>query len=426
MSVANNRKSVGYIELLRDNPNFRNLWLGQVVSLLGDWFNLIASASLIATLTQSGTAIGGLFVVRMLAPFIMSPFAGVAADRYNRKQLLIITDILRGVAVLGFLFVHRPEDVWLVYVLSAVQMGISGFFFPTRNAILPDITRKEELGAANAISSATWSVMLAVGAALGGLASGILGPYPAFVIDAVTFFVSALIIYRINYTHESSVTDKTIAATLRQYIEGLAYLRKHIDIFFISLLKAANALLVAGAFQVVQVAIAEQHFPIGEGGGISLGLMYMSVGIGTGVGPIVGRYFTGDRDKALRRAIIVAFLISATGLALTSTLINFPIVLFGTLLRGIGAGVGWVFSTQLLLQLVPDRVRGRIFSTEFMMWTLMNAVSAGTGGLMLDNGMSISTVLQTMAALTLLPALLWGLWYFFGKPSDSLVSEEAI
>ena len=418
-NAVGNRKTVGYIELLRENHNYRNLWFGQVISLLGDWFNLIASASIIATLTESGAAIGFLFVVRMLAPFIVSPFAGVAADRYNRKWLLIGTDIVRGITVLGFLFVRRPEDVWLVYVLSGLQMGISGFFFPTKNAILPDITRKEELGAANAISSATWSVMLALGAALGGLASGILGPYPAFVLDAITFFISAFFIYQVVYTHESSITDKTVGATLKQYIEGLGYLRRHIDILFITMVKAANALFVAGAFQVVQVVIAEENFIIGEGGGISLGLMYMSVGIGTGLGPIAARYFTGDRDIPLRRAIIFAFLTSSIGLGLVSTMANFPIVLFGTLLRGVGAGVGWVFSTQLLLQLVPDRVRGRVFSTEFMMWTLMNAIGAGVAGQTLDS-VGVSGVVSTMAILTLLPALLWGLWFFFGNKADPL------
>ena len=90
-------------------------------------------------------AIGGLFVVRMLAPFLVSPIAGVAADRYNRKWLLIIADLVRALTVLCFLFVRSSEDVWLIYVLSAIQMGLSGFFFPTRNAILPDITSKEEL-----------------------------------------------------------------------------------------------------------------------------------------------------------------------------------------------------------------------------------------------------------------------------------------
>jgi NRE family putative nickel resistance protein-like MFS transporter len=80
--------AVSYTELLRNNRNFRFLWFGQIVSLLGDWFNLVASAALIGLLTQSGLAVGSLFVVRMLAPFVVSPIAGVVADRYNRKHIL--------------------------------------------------------------------------------------------------------------------------------------------------------------------------------------------------------------------------------------------------------------------------------------------------------------------------------------------------
>ena len=79
MSQTTTRSSNQYVKLIRENPDFRNLWLGQIVSLLGDWFNLIGSAALIATLTGSGVAISGLFVVRMLAPFLVSPVAGVVA-----------------------------------------------------------------------------------------------------------------------------------------------------------------------------------------------------------------------------------------------------------------------------------------------------------------------------------------------------------
>ena len=139
---------IGYLQLIQGNRNFRWLWSGQIVSLLGDWFNLIASAALITKLTDSGFAIGGLFVVRMLAPFLVTPFAGVIADRYNRKRILIIADLIRGFSVLGFLLVREPGDVWLLYALTAVQLGLGGFFFPTRNAILPDIVKPEEIGAA--------------------------------------------------------------------------------------------------------------------------------------------------------------------------------------------------------------------------------------------------------------------------------------
>lgn len=307
--------SVSYIALLRGNSNFRNLWLGQIVSLLGDWFNLIASAALIAELTHSGTAIGGLFVVRMVAPFLISPIAGVVADRYNRKHILIATDVTRAVVVLGFLLVRNPEQVWLLYVLTAVQLGISGFFFPTRNAILPDLVSQRELGAANAISSATWSTMLAFGAAIGGLVAGVWGNDPAFVVDAITFVASAYFISRIVYQPTSSLesSDRTIRGALLQYLDGLRYMRRHLDVLVIALHKPAVALLVTTGFQVIQVRIAEEVFVWGKGGGISLGIMYGVVGVGTGLGPIMARYFTGDRDRACVRPLSSAIFWQAWG-----------------------------------------------------------------------------------------------------------------
>jgi MFS family permease len=425
--AATQRRPVGYIDLVRTNKKFRLLWIGQIISLLGDWFDLIASAALVASLTSSGTAVGGLFVVRMLAPFIISPIAGVAADRYNRKLLLISTDIMRGIIVLGFLLVHNASDVWLVYALSALQLGLSGFFFPARNAILPDITTRNELGAANAISSTTWSVMLAFGAALGGLFAGSFGIYPAFIIDAVSFFLSAFFINQIIYQRPAALegTDKTIMGGFRQYIDGLRYLRHHIDIFFIALHKSAISLLVSGGFQVVQVALTERVFVIGEGGGISLGLMYAAVGVGTGIGPILARRFTGDRDRSLRLAITLSYVITVVGLAMIVPLANFPIVLAGSVLRGIGGGIGWVFSTQLLLQLLPDRVRGRVFSTEFALFSLMNAVAAAVAGWMLDAEISIASIVILMTVLTIVPAVLWSLWMAFGTRAQPVGDDRS-
>ena len=133
-------KLVGYFELLLSNSNFRWLWAGQVVSLLGDWFNIIASAILIHNLTESGLALGILFTIRMLAPFFVAPLAGICADRFNRKHILIITDIVRGVLLLGFLFVKDADDIWLLYLLTTLLFAVSGFFSPARSAILPDVT----------------------------------------------------------------------------------------------------------------------------------------------------------------------------------------------------------------------------------------------------------------------------------------------
>ncbi len=423
-STANSKNPAGYGALIRRNANFRFMWLGQIISLLGDWFNLIASAALIGELSQSGTAIGGLFVVRMLAPFLVSPIAGVVADRYNRQHILILTDIARAVTVFGFLFIREANQIWLLYVLTAIQLGISGFFFPTRNAILPDIVSSRELGAANALSSATWSVMLALGAALGGIVAGTWGIYTAFIIDALTFLVSALFIAQLKYRPAPGIdsTEKTIGAGLKQYLAGLRYLRQHVDILFIALIKAATALIIGG-FQVIQVTIAEKFFVIGEGGGISLGLMYAVAGVGTGIGPIVARRFTGDRDGALRFTLILGYIIVALGMAIAAPLANFNLVLLGALLRGIGGGTNWVFSTQLLLQLVPNHIRGRVFATEFAIFTLASAVGAAVAGGALDTSLDISDMMWWMGALVLIPGALWTLWLVAGKRTQPVATE---
>jgi len=402
----------GYLELVRWNTDFRFLWFGQIVSLMGDWFNLIASATLLSSLTESGIAVGALFVVRWLAPFLISPVAGVAADRYDRKKLLILADLARGVIVLGFLLVRDAGDVWLLYTLTAIQLGVSGFFFPARNAILPNIVSPKELGAANALGSATWSVMLALGTALGGIVAGGFGVQAAFLIDALSFFLSAVYIGQIrhNSTSETHKGDRSISAAVGHYVDGLRYLRKHLDIFAIVLLKAAVALTTSGALHVIQVALAKRVFVIGRGGGLSMGIMFAVVGLGTGIGPIIARRYTGDRDPFLRTAIALSFLMIAVGVAIAAPLSSFGTVLSGILLRGVGGGIIWVFSTQLLMQLVPNHIQGRVFATEFALFTLMGAVSAAIGGWSIDNPeFGLTGTLWWMAGICLVPAVLWSL-----------------
>ncbi len=399
-------KPVGYFELIRHNRNFRCLWAGQVVSLLGDWFNLIASAILIADLTGSGLALGFLFTIRMIAPFVIAPIAGICADRYNRKHLLIITDIARAIIVFGFLFVQDESHVWLLYALTTLLFAVSGFFSPARSAILPDITSPQELGTANALGAATWSVMLAVGAMIGGLTTGLFGSQTAFIVDGLTFFVSAAFLLPIRLPGPPSAVPGTPA---RAKLSALRYMFQHPDILFIALHKAAIALLLSSGFQIVQIEIANSYFVIGVGGAISLGLIYGVNGVGSGLGPILARRWTGDQDKLLRGSINLGYLIGAFGMLITAPLFNLETVLIGGFVRSIGGGIVWVFSTQLLLQNAPNEIRGRIFGTEFALFTLMGSVATAVVGALLDQ-FHISAILWGMVALPLIPVALWSLW----------------
>ncbi len=156
--------SIGSIELLRNNRNFRQLWLGQVVSQMGDWFDTIALYTIILNLTGSGRDIGLLLVARFVPSFIFGPLSGVVADRFNRRTIMIVSDLLRALVVLGFLFVRRADQLWIIYVLTVAQLALSTFFEPAKTAAIPSIVSDRELVSANAIASVTWSVMLTLGA----------------------------------------------------------------------------------------------------------------------------------------------------------------------------------------------------------------------------------------------------------------------
>ena len=369
---------------------------------------------------------GSLFVVRSLAPFVVSPIAGVVADRYSRKRILIAADIIRAVAVLAMLLVRDAGDVWLLYTLNGLQFAISGFFFPARSALLPDIVTPRQLGTANALSSATWSVMLGLGAATGGLVSGIWGVYTAFALDAATFVLSALILTRIGGGRTRTDTGEvSAAAALRQYIDGLKYLARHAYIFVIALHKSFGVVLFGVTLYVVQVAIADQVFVIGQGGGTAFGLMLAVAGVGTGVGPLVVRRFTGDRDSSLRVAVLLAYLLGGAGLLITAPLTSFATVLVGCFIRGLGSGVIWVFSTQLLQQLVPSRIQGRVFATEFGLFSLISAPGTALAGIALDTSLGITGVITWIAVLTLIPAVLWTAWLMFYRPPTPIDHQYA-
>jgi MFS family permease len=405
---------IGYVELVRSNRNYRFLWLGQVVSLLGDWFNLIASATLIAVLTESGLAVGGLFIVRMLAPFLVSPIAGVVADRFNRKHILVATDIARSATLLCFLFIRDPGDIWLLYVLTGIQMGISGFFTPTRTAFLGDLVSNRELGAANALSASTWSVMLALGAALGGLVAGLWGIYPVFIIDSVTFLISAVFILQIRSEPAPATVEREeneIRAALSKYLQGLNYIWLNRGILFITLHKAMVAAIAGSTFEIVQVSIAKEIFTIGVGGSLGLGLMFMMTGIGSGISPIVARIFTGDNNRRLSFAIIAGYALVAIGYMIVFPLASFSVTLLGIALRGFGGGVIWAFSSQLLLQQVPSHMRGRVFATEFATFMLVASIGAFLVGRALD-AFSIASIVAGLAIIILLPGILWAIWVF--------------
>ncbi|MBK8230222.1 MAG: MFS transporter [Candidatus Eisenbacteria bacterium] len=400
---------MGYLELLRRNRPFRLLWAGQVVSQLGDWFNSIALYALLLEYTGSGRAVGLALLCQLLPIFFFGPLAGIAADRLPRKMILIGTDLLRGLVVLGFLWADHPDRYQWCYLFLFIQVSLSAFFLPARQAALPSIASRRELLAANALSGITWSVMLAAGAGLGGLVSALLGRPTAFALDAVSYFVSAAILAPLVLPREPArkLVRSTWAWTgLPDLLDGLRYLSHRPGLSSVLLVKTLWG--ISGGVLLLYTVLGTKVFVLGRDAGLSIGLLYAARGLGAGAGPVLARALHGDRPSSMRRGIGGGFLLAALAYLALAFTRNVPLALLLVGIAHMGGSILWVFSTTLLHHRADPEFSGRVFAAEQAGVTLTMAASTWWVGHAVDaNTASPQTLLAFLGALLLLPCALW-------------------
>ena len=403
---ADLRGGVGFGELLRTNADVRRLWGGTLVSLFGDWFNTLALYRLVLDLTGSETALGGVFLTKLLPLALASPVAGVLADRLDRRKLMIGADLVRAVIVLGFLLVRDAGDLWLLYVLASAQIAVSAAFTPAKNAVLPAITKKGELLTANALLSATWSVMLAVGAAAGGPVVDAFGTDVVFWLDAGTYLVSAVFIARVRLPAREPDRGEggVVRAGLSQIVEGWRYLRERPAVGRIAFAKATWA--VGGGGLVLALAlIGDRLFP--SAGTTGIGVLFAARGLGTGLGPVLARSLFRDarRWPAVLGACVVVSAVAYAGVAVAGD-VRWAIVALVVLAHA-ASGANWVLSTTLLQDRAEDRYRGRVFATDWLLVTLVQSVSIVVTSVLLESGASVAAVVLGLAAVEGGAGVLW-------------------
>lgn len=413
-------RPIGYIALLRNNKPFRRLWYGQVVSQLGDWFDSIALFTLLLNLTGSGQAVGLLLVAEYLPATLISPFAGVLIDRLPRKLVMVLSDIGRALLVLALLLVRDPGDVWLIYVVAMLKVMLTAFFEPARSAIIPSLARREELVVANSLSGATWSVMLAIGAALGGLVAGTLGVQTAFLLDAGSFLLSAVLIASIPFREQRDAVPAegqagggwrvALGAGWRELGDGLRFIGQQRDVFWYTITKGLWS--VGGGILLLLTLYGREIFPVGLDGAISIGLLYAARGLGAGIGPLVARRIGGEGVGFLRRAIGMGVILTGLGYLMLSGAPSLVVGMLAVLLAHMGGSTQWVFSSALLQLSVPNRLRGRVFAVEYATQTFATALSSYVTGLASDAGMAPRVLTVWLALVFFLNGvvLLLALW----------------
>src|SRR5437773_2148450 len=426
-----------YFALLRTNRNFRLLFIGQTISQLGDWFNAVAVFALLLDLTGSATAVAWMMIVQILPIALVAPVSGVVVDRMDRRKLMIAADVVRGCLILGLLLVREADQVWIASVVMALTVAAAAFFEPARTAIIPSFTTAEELLPANALSSATWSAMLAIGASVGGVVTAIAGRNVAFAINAASFFVSAFFIGRTRYRPSHVATRPSGTSALSAYmdlIEGLRYMRRHSHVAALMFVKAGWGL--AGGVLLLLTIFGQRIFPVAGSTAAGIGVLYGARGVGAGLGPIALRWILGQSPRTLRRVIGPAYFIVAVFYVALAGAPTLSVAALSVLCAHVGGSILWVFSTVLLQMEVPDRFRGRVFAAELALVSLTMSVSSYWTGYELDRGgWSPRTLSFALGILFCIPGTLWMLilsrWKAppnepLSQPSASPSAEEGV
>ncbi len=332
------------------NRNFLKLWIGQIVSNIGDEVAFIGLAALIVfQWNASAVEVSFLFIFASIPSLIIGPFAGVFVDRWRRKNTMISMDIIRAIVI--FLVIFSTE-LWQIYILIFLLSSFSRFFYPARNAIIPNIVHEKNLVEANSLSQMSYMLALILGPALAAPLVVIFGYFFAFIFDSFTYIFSAFMI-SIIFIREK--IEKRKKNAMKEMIEGFSYIKNNKIVLYIILLFSGLMLIFGGLNVGYTIYVRDVlHMKI-------VGLS--SLEIGFGIGAVVGSIAVGILAGKLKEGDMIAGGITFIGLLLF--LMGFFTYFFAVIIVSLLIGISNMFvsnpANAILQKIVPDSLRGKVF-----------------------------------------------------------------
>jgi predicted MFS family arabinose efflux permease len=405
MSHPSPRGFAAYVQLLRGNPDVRNIWLAQIVSQLGDWFNSVALLGLLNQLTRD-PLIPSLVTVFTVLPSALASlsFGGYLADRFDRKKLAVATDLLRAVIALCPLLIRSADAVWIAFATIAAISLCESVFSPAIAAAQPNLCQPHELPTANALQQSTWAGMSMVGAFLGGVVAVTFGRDTAFVLNGVSFLLSAWFVLRVRGAF-SAPGQRAGGVTFRALTDGLRYMLQHRLLLGISLAKSiwAFAFATVGLFSVYA-------FQIYGNNDQGTSLLYAARGIGSFLGPLLLQPLVAPKTpRAVAVILGVGLALGTLGYGVWAVSTSVWIGAVALLIAHLGGGNVWTFSRIFVQQHSPDHLRGRIMALDMVGFTLVTGVFAFVYGVIARESTPTAGAL-TGVAITGLLSLLWMAW----------------
>jgi len=345
------------------------------------------------------------------------PAAGNGISRHNHPQ----TSALIAMPIIAELGM-TTEDIGLVIGAQAFTASPARHAPAAVLAILPNVARDEnELLVANALSSSTWAINLAIGSAVGGLIAFQFGRNTVFILNAISFVVSAglLAMMRTKETHTDHLPPFRFKDLIdfTPILEGIRYVQRDGRMMATMMVKAGMGLL--GAHWVILPIMGERVFPTIGSGALSMSLLFGSRGIGALVGSFASGYWAKGDETKMRSGIFWAFVIAAASYATLSIAPTLAPACLCVAIGHAGSSMAWVFSTTMLQGMTEDRFRGRVFSADFGGLFLVMSVVSFAAGQVIDLGLSVRTVALITGILGIAPAIMWWACQRLWKPSQS-------
>jgi MFS family permease len=366
-------------KMLKTNADMRRVFLAQVISYLGDWFSFVAIIGLVDDLSGSKFLISLVMVAFSLPSFLASSIAGSMVDRFDRRRILVFVSTIQAVAALGLLLVGK-DTIWLAFLAQSTVSALAAVVGPATESAIPNIARNdEELRLANSLLGSTWGVMLAVGAAVGGVFASVFGRDAAFIANGVSFALAAILFSRIKTPMQK---DRNVQ-TQRQRIRPIADMREAIihsrqDPVLMALIFSKTTFAI-GAGVVSQLAVLASD--VFNGGDASRGLLIGIRGVGTGLGPLIAmRYTRGQLSKVLTICGFASLAFSGFYF-IGAWMPTLWLTAIFVMLAHLGGGAQWTLSSYGLQLRSPDHIRGRILAGDFALVTLMLSVTSALAGL---------------------------------------------
>jgi MFS family permease len=353
------------------NRDFALLWSGQTVSTVGDYALAVALPIWVYQLTGSTIALGAMAVCQTIPMLIFGLLSGALVDRYDRKRIMIIGDILRGVLLLTLMFVQSAHHILLLYFVAFLNASVSRFFVPARNAVIPNIVHKDLLPIANALSATRDTLIMLVVPALGAGLVGIAGPQVAVLIDAVSFLIagSATVFIATPLPAIASKDKPTPRLLLHEIAAGIRYLQTNHVILALtiigSIFKAGQAVL--SMLTIVFITQVLNAPPA------TLGVAMSAFALGL----LTSDFIIGNLRQCPTpaRLITVGMTIIAICILLSTNIIYLSVFLFLSFVRGLGTAAMGIGDQTLYQTAVSNEFRGRISGTVGTLYAVITIFS---------------------------------------------------